>query len=139
MKTSKISQLEQTRIAELEAKNAYLQQQLDWFKRQLFGRKSEKQLIDNPHQTTFLVNEVAAPAQPDTTEVKSHKRKSNTQRSGDEVNDTGLRFDDSVPQHIIELPAPELQGDDADQYEIIDYKETTRLAPNTKDRHCKKK
>jgi hypothetical protein len=27
-----------------------LQGQLDWFKRQLFGRKSEKRLIDNPDQ-----------------------------------------------------------------------------------------
>ncbi len=27
-----------------------LQQQLDWFKRQLFGRKSEKRLIESPDQ-----------------------------------------------------------------------------------------
>ena len=29
---------------------AALKQQLDWFKRQLFGRKSEKRIIDNPRQ-----------------------------------------------------------------------------------------
>ena len=46
------------RIAQLEASNAALQdrnaeltRQLDWFKRQLFGSKSERRLVDdNPHQ-----------------------------------------------------------------------------------------
>ena len=43
------------RIAELEAENARLsadlaslQHQLDWFKRQIFGRKSEKRLDVDP-------------------------------------------------------------------------------------------
>ena len=43
------------RITELECKNAQLsadlaavKQQLDWFKRQLFGRKSEKRLDIDP-------------------------------------------------------------------------------------------
>ena len=37
-------------LVELKAENAALKQQLDWFKRQLFGRKSEKRLIENPDQ-----------------------------------------------------------------------------------------
>ena len=32
---------------------AALKQQLEWFKRQLFGRKSEKRLIENPDQLDF--------------------------------------------------------------------------------------
>ncbi|MFD1592659.1 IS66 family transposase, partial [Alteromonas oceani] len=38
------------------------------------------------------------------------------------------RFDETVPQQVIDLPAPELQGTNADQYEVVDIKETCRLA-----------
>ncbi len=66
MKTSEISQLNRQEIEALFAKQVEqsvslseqvysLQHQLDWFKRQLFGRKSEKQLIDNPSQSSLLV------------------------------------------------------------------------------------
>ena len=42
---------EQTSVAEsLKQENASLKHQLDWFKQQLFGEKSEKRLIDNPNQ-----------------------------------------------------------------------------------------
>ncbi len=60
--------------------------------------------------------------------VKAHTRSSKKQRSDTDVNDEGLRFDDTVPQQIIDVPAPELQGPDADQYELVDIKETCRLA-----------
>lgn len=33
-----------------------------------------------------------------------------------------------MPQHIIDIPAPELQGDEADQYELVTTKDTCRLA-----------
>jgi transposase len=106
-----------------------LKQQLDWFKRQLFGRKSEKQLIDNPALSSLFVSEQAQAQTPGSgTEVAAHRRSSKKQTQGQDVNDTGLRFDDSVPQQIIEVPAPELSGEDAEQYDIIDYKDTCRLA-----------
>ena len=111
-----------------------LEQQVAWFKRQLFGRKSEKQIIDRAHQPLLDgwqgdASEASADEPPVTqTEVKGHKRRSRKQRSGQEVNDSGLRFDESVPQKIIELPAPELTGPNAEQFEIIDYKDTVRLA-----------
>ena len=35
---------------ELLERNAELTRQVDWFRRQLFGSKSEKQLVDNPYQ-----------------------------------------------------------------------------------------
>ena len=33
-----------------------------------------------------------------------------------------------MPTKVIDIPAPELQGENADNYEVIGYKETNRLA-----------
>ena len=107
-----------------------LNQQLDWFKRQLFGRKSEKRLIDHPDQlglAELLGDAPAAESAPPTEEI-SYTRRKGKQRGDDCVTDTGLRFDDRVPVEVIELSAPQLQGPDADQYEIIDHKITRKLA-----------
>jgi transposase len=118
----------QQEIDQLKEQVATLSHQLDWFKRQLFGTKSEKQLIDNPGQAGLFSSEKFVEPSPASIDVKPHKRKSNKKFNGDEVNDTGLRFDETVPTKIIDVQAPELQGLDADQYETIGYKETTRLA-----------
>ena len=136
MKSNQFSTLEDKKVTQLTAQVETLTEQVNvlnnqlaWFKRQIFGRKSEKQIIDDPLQMNlFELPEVMQSAPDEMTEVKTHKRKSSTQRSGDEVNDSGLRFDDSVPQKIINVSVPELQGSDAAQYEVIGYKETNRLA-----------
>jgi transposase len=129
MKTTEKTTLQQNKIQALEERNAVLEQQLDWFKRQLFGRKSEKQLLDDVSaQGLLFATDKNASSSDTATDIKAHKRKSNKQLNGDEVNDTGLRFDASVPTKIIDIPAPELQGDDAEHHEIIGYKETNRLA-----------
>lgn len=107
-----------------------LRQQLDWFKRQLFGRTSEKRLLDNPDQLDLgkLLGDSQPPVEPPPTEKITYTRRKGKQRSDDCVTDSGLRFDERVPIESIELSAPQLQGGDADQYEIIDYKVTRRLA-----------
>ncbi len=129
MKTTETTPLQQDKIQALEERNAVLEQQLDWFKRQLFGRKSEKQLLEESNvQGSLFATDKKALSIDTTTDIKAHQRKSNKQLNGDEVNDTGLRFDASVPTKVIDIPAPELQGEDADNYEIIGYKETNRLA-----------
>lgn len=121
--------------AELQQENAQLKvridtltQQLDWFKRQLFGRKSEQQVLDNPYQQSLFEPCVAAQKTEPATPVKAHKRSSKKQPHDSDVNESGLRFDESVPQQIIELTAPELDGEQAEDYEIVDYKQTHRLA-----------
>ncbi|MEM1281424.1 MAG: IS66 family transposase [Cyanobacteria bacterium P01_H01_bin.152] len=128
MNDAEMLALKQQEIEHLTEKVLQLTQQLDWFKRQLFGRKSEKKLVHNPHQGSLF--DLPAPAQDSapSTPIKAHQRRSKKQPHDHDVNDTGLRFDDSVPQEIIELSIPELEGDKAHEYEIIDYKETTRLA-----------
>ena len=122
-------------VEQLQAENAQLhqqlqslQQQLDWFKRQLFGRKSEKRLIESPDQldiSQLFDQPLAEQSVPDTEQITYTRKK---QRQDNCVTDQGLRFGESVPVEVIELPAPQLQGDDADEYEIIDYKTTRRLA-----------
>ena len=107
-----------------------LKAQLDWFKRQLFGRKSEKRLIDNPGQlglADVLGKAPAAAPGPATKEI-TYTRRKGKQRGDDCVTDAGLRFDERVPIEVIELSAPQLLGPDADRYEIIDHKVTRRLA-----------
>ena len=117
-----------TENAELRQQLQSLQQQVDWFKRQLFGRKSEKRLIESPDQLDisqlFDLPAADRPA-PDTEQITYTRKK---QRQDNCVTDQGLRFDDSVPVEVIELPTPELQREDASQYEVIDHKITRRLA-----------
>jgi len=117
----------------LKAENDALKQQLAWFKRQLFGRKSEKRLIDNPDQlglTEVLGEAVPAAPRPATEDV-TYTRRKGKQRDAACVTETGLRFTEDVPVKVIELSAPQLLGPEADQYEIIDTKVTRRLAQRT--------
>ena len=129
-KTTEVAVLtEQNKALTAQLKN--LQYQLDWLKRQIFGRKSEKRYIEDDsafkHPDLFEgLEEPQLPLPPAEKETITYQRRKKT--SASDVNDSGLRFDDSVPQKIIELSAPELNGADADRYEIIDYKETYRLA-----------
>lgn len=110
-----------------------LQQQLDWFKRQLFGQKSEKRNFeDNPYQTTIAELLKDVPAVPEITEEKqtiSYERGKAKKNALDNAqNDSGLRFDDSVPVEEIQIEAPELKGANSDDYIVIDHKTTFRLA-----------
>ena len=110
-----------------------LQQQLDWFKRQLFGQKSEKRNVeDNPYQTTIAELLKDVPAVPESTEEKqtvSYERGKAKKNALDGAqNDSGLRFDDSVPVEEVHIEAPELTGANSDNYIVIDHKTTFRLA-----------
>lgn len=110
------------------AKVQSLQQQVDWFKRQLFGRKSEKYTVDNPAQANLFGQAQDEALPPAPKKVVNGYARSNKQKNEDNVNDTGLRFTDDVPTKIIDVPCPELEGENADDYEIIGHKETHRLA-----------
>lgn len=117
----------QSQIARLTQDYADLKAQLEWFKRQIFGAKSEKR-HDPASDQIALFNAQAASAAVDIPKsaVPAHERQK--RRSGDEVNDTGLRFGPEVPVKEITLSCAELEGPDAEQYEIIDYKTSLRLA-----------
>ena len=122
------AQSEGDKILALEHKVQSLEQQLDWFKRQLFGRKSEKRALEEcpeqPLLNGFEVEPAAAPAP--SKETITYSR--NKQRGTDCVNDSGLRFDDTVPRKTIRCSAPQLEGPNAHEYELVSEKRTYRLA-----------
>jgi len=124
------------RIAELERENAQLsadlaavKQQLEWFKRQLFGRKSEKRLDIDPavQGNLFAALGVQAPPPPEDTPVETITYQRKKARDG-AVNDTGLRFGDDVPREIIEVKDPEIEVIDEALRVRIGEKVTYRLA-----------
>ena len=111
-----------------------LQHQLDWFKRQVFGQKSEKRdMEDNPYQTTISdllseLPEIPKALEEDKTTVSYQRGKAKKNGLEGSPDDSGLRFDKTVPVVEIQIAAPELEGDDKDDYEVISYKTTYRLA-----------
>jgi transposase len=126
-----------SQVARLTAENAELRQQiaalshrLAWFERQLFGQKSERRLLDNPDQLGLeaLLGDAAPAAAVVPTQEFRYTRRVPKARDESCVTDEGLRFGPDVPVQVIELPAPQLSGPDADQYEVIDHKITRRLA-----------
>ncbi|MGI9285276.1 MAG: IS66 family transposase [Pseudomonadales bacterium] len=108
-----------------------LKHQLDWFKRQLFGSTSEKRVFGTAHQPLLagLEGEPVEPLPEQEKQTVTYQRgKAQKKRGEDCANDSGLRFDDDVPVTVIRVEPPELQGPDADHYEIISYKHSHRLA-----------
>ena len=123
-----LSDAEKIRL--LEEKVVSLEQQLDWFKRQVFGRKSEKRHIEpcpeQPLLSGLLLSGSSPASTPVPTETITYTR--SKQRSSDCATTTGLRFAESVPKKTIRLKAPELEGPNAHEYELIREEHTYRLA-----------
>ena len=110
-----------------------LKHQLDWFKRQVFGQKSERRFVDqNTGQMSLceMLNlEQTAPAPaPSERSVGAHTRRLATKKP--DTGDDSLPFFDEmrVPVDVIELAAPETEGLAADAFEVISHKESYRLA-----------
>jgi len=120
----------QSRLDALESENAQLKTQLDWFKRQLFGQRSEKRLLIDPAIQADLLASLGgvAPLVPPPTweKITDQRRK----RSGDNsVTGQGLRFDETVPVETIRVgPAPELAEVPTDEQVLVSEKVSYRLA-----------
>ena len=120
----------------LEQNNKYLEQdisslkqQLEWFKRQVFGAKSERRLRgDDPKQLCLgelLTTEETPP--PAKQSIKNYERQQ--RKAPWEIEESRVRFDESVPVEVIEVSNPELEGKiEGIDYEVISEKRTTRLA-----------
>ncbi len=135
--SDEVSLLKEKNIA-MEAHIRLLQAELRAVKRELFDPKSERREWLTPEQEALadLVAPVPDPVPDDSANEpqpskESKRGKASKQRTGNEVNATGLRFDDSVPTREILIEADELKGPDADQYEVVGYKETSRIVQRT--------
>jgi len=117
-------------LAALSAEYAAVKQQLEWFKRQLFGRKSEKRLdVDPAVQGNLLAAlGVASPPAPKPLpgETVTYQRRPKARDAA--VNDTGLRFSDEVPREVIAVKDPEIEAIPEAQRVRIGEKVTYRLA-----------
>jgi transposase len=119
-------------VADLAIKLKTTEHQLDWFKRQLFGEKSEKRFMQNPNQLGFgMEGYEDVPEEEDKRKEQTvtYTRKNGPKRRPEDcVTDCGLRFDASVPVKTIRLTPDEIEGLDESQYEIIGVEKTYRLA-----------
>ena len=110
-------------VADLAQQLRHTQHELNWFKRQLFGEKSEKRFIENSNQLRFGIDLLGALPEEDNRpeQTISYTRKQGPKRRPQDcVTDSGLRFDASVPMKTIRLSPHEIEGLDENQYEIID-------------------
>jgi len=116
-------------IVALRGEVSELKHQLAWYKKQLFGPKSEKRVQDNPNQLELFDKEQAPEPQEQPKQKITYERgKFKKQRPDDCVSEEGLRFDQSVPVKTIVLPVPGAAGLNADEYEIIGTKVFHKLA-----------
>ena len=113
------------------AEIAQLRHQLEWFKRQIFGQKSERRLAVSTESQSSLSEEFAVkppPAAGKQTRVGEHVRVAKPK--DESVNDeSSLFFDESkVPVETIYLDPVTATGLNEDAFEIISEKVTYRLA-----------
>ena len=132
MSPSEIVELSRS-YATLSDEVAALKHQLEWFKRQLFGQKSERRIVD-PASKQMSFGEAMDPAQPAPglapaeRRVQAHTRKVSPKQA-DSDEDRLPFFDEArVPVELIEVPSPETAGLSADAFEIIGHKDSFRLA-----------
>lgn len=114
-------QATQSRLDEAE-------QQLRWFKQQLFGAKSERRIAVDPSQLSLGEGLVEPTERKNAgTPVREHVR--HPRRKQEEVEDPGLRFDDTVPVQRIVVEDPALEGlCEGVDYTVVSEKKSYRLA-----------
>ena len=106
-----------------------LQQQLDWFKRQLFGRTSEKRLEFDEVEQANLFAALGIESPPDQeapTQEISHRHRQ--KRRDGAVNECGLRFDETVPVETIQVADPVIEAIPEAEREVVGEKVSHRLA-----------
>ena len=130
MQTASIDYVPKLKYDALLHEVADLRRQLDWLRRQVFGQKSEKRLVDVSGDQAvlgegFLELPEVLPT-PNKSPVQGHDREHKPKMpAGDESNSF---FDDKVPVEVITVANPEIEGLSPEQYEVIGEKVSYRLA-----------
>ena len=118
-------------VDKLTHKITTLEHQLDWFRRQIFGQKSERfaPLVDP--QQLHLGQALPVPdALPVATAkpVVAHARKAPRRDFAEDAESVPFFDESKVPMVEIGLSTPEIEALSADQYEVIGQKISYRLA-----------
>ena len=112
-----------------KARRVEAERQLAWFKKQLFGQKSEKRsgpIVEVDQLSLGEGMEGEQRPAPKTVSVKTHAREL-AKPAAKPADEKPLRFDDSVPKIRREILPPEIEGLDESEYEIIGEHVTQRL------------
>lgn len=119
-----------TQLETLGAEYAALKQQLEWFKRQLFGVKSERRLDVHPAEQGNLLAAlgVQAPPAPPIEALQTVRYERRKKCRDAAVNDAGLRFGPDVPLRVVQVVDPAIEAIPPEQRELIDEKVSYRLA-----------
>jgi transposase len=116
------------------ALNESLRAQIEWFKRQIFGQKSERYAAQPDAQQMHLGELMPVePGEPEAEqEVPAHKRRKPRSDFADDSASAPFFDEAKVPVVSIEVPNPEVQGlspeQVAEQYEVVGEKVSHRLA-----------
>ena len=119
-----------TALEQLQAKYDSVEHELDWFKRQLFGQKSEKRVDIDPQVQLNLLAGLGVEAPPTTddvpTQTVTYERRAKVRDAS--VADSGLRFGPEVPVQTIEVRDPAIEAIPEAEREVIGEKVSYRLA-----------
>jgi len=115
--------------SQLTARIEELAAQVRWFQKQLFGKTSERRVVEPSKAQLFLGEQFQKETGTEETQtVAQHERKKRKTRSTD-GDDQKLFFDkEVVPVEEIEIVNPETTGLSEDEYEVISQKTTYQLA-----------
>lgn len=113
-----------------------LEHQIRWFKKQIFGPKSERRADDIMPLTGTQGKLLELPEVPrptvETTAIKGYVRKKSTKIvANDNASETGLRFGPEIEVKEIAVPNPVTSGLDESQYEV--------LGENVSEKLCQRK
>jgi transposase len=126
LSTGQLVELLQAQAQTIES----LKQQLDWFKRQLFGSKSER-FIAPPNAQQLHLGELVSSlplADAPRKAVAAHARRVPTRDAVADAESLPFFDESRVPIETITLPVAEIAGLAGDQFEVIGEKTSFRLA-----------
>ena len=120
-------------IGTLQREMAHLKRQIDWFRRQIFGHKSERRIVpvDTGQMSLgegLTVPETGSPPLTPTQAVAAHHRHRAAQNPDAGAEPLPFFDADRVPMEVITLASPETEGLAPEEFEVIGTKETFRLA-----------